>query len=244
MVVVPINKYKVAAQQVCVENPATILKRIFIFNTLLMQGMHDSWRPVILKKLPVDALRVQSVAMSRQLEKILKMPEDKTFDYPDPLQWLVILDDEDFQRFMLNLGAFCCASTIKCAVLKQQVADLKILLGEGLYEAVLKNEFSAIGKIHHSLFSETGSKGGGGQAQLTSLAPFYQAACQVLAVVFIDQTLFFKKRLALRLPYDAAQLFFQPMAAPVLSAEKLVNLRQVLFHLLDKVSAQWQKWLA
>ncbi len=243
MVVVPINKYRIAAQQVCVENPANILKRIFIFNTLLMQGMHDSWRTILLKKLPVDALRVQSVVMSRQLEKILKMPEDKVFDYPDPLQWIVILDDEDFQQFILNLGVFCCASTIKCAVLKQQVSDLKTLLGEGLYEAVLKNEFSSIGKIYHSLFSETELKGGT-HAQLASLAPFYQAACQLLAVVFMDQTLFFKKRLALRLPYDAAQLFFQPMAAPVLSVEKLVNLRQVLFQLLDKVSAQWQKWLA
>ena len=204
--------------------------------------MHASWRNEILKKIPADA-QLHSLSVSHQIEKILKISDEKIFNYPDPLQWLIILDDVDLHQFMLNLGAFCLASTIKCVVLKQQVADLKAMLGADLYMQILNNDMNAIAKIYDGLFRESLPKSEM-MVSLTSEIAFYQAACQLLAVVFVDQPLFFKIRLALRLPYESAQVLSRPMPLPVLPAENAMKLRQLLFQLLDKVSEQWRSWLA
>jgi hypothetical protein len=241
MLVVPINKYKVAAQQANVQCPAHILKRIFIFNTLLTRGMHNSWRAILLKNVPTD-ITLASFAISRQIKKTLNISENKIFSYPDPLQWLSILDNEDLQLFILHLGAFCWASTIKRMILKHQVAELKALIGNDLYNNILNNEMHEISTLYEDLFRANLAKLDR-PTQLNSQAPFHQAACELLAVVFMQQPLFFKIRLALRLPYDHAQVLYKPKPLPTLSAENAIKLRQLMFQLLDKVSEQWQKWL-
>jgi hypothetical protein len=236
MVVVPIKQNRLSTQLPSVVCPAEVLKRILVFNTLLTHGMHDSWRKIVLKNAPADALQSPNLVISRQVEKNLKMSEGKVFDYADPVQWLAVLDDEDFNSLMLTLGALCLASEIKRGVLKQQVAQFKLLLGSELYAQVLKNEMS--------VFSEVYDRHNGQQNDfnLHSLMPLYAAASQILALYFADHSLFFKKRLALRLPCAVAEVLYQSKNLPTLSAEHLFDLHQAFVQLLAKVSVQWQQW--
>lgn len=242
MLVVPVNKFKMAAMQTNVQCSAAILKRVFIFNTMLSRGMHDSWNALILKDMPGD-ISMASFSLSREIEKKLKISKEKMFNYPDPLQWLLILDDVDFHQFILCLGAFCWARAVKCVILKQQVGELIGLIGADLYAQILNNEMHEISTVYEGLFPDSLPKSFA-SVNLSTNDFLYQSACQLLAVVFVDQPLFFKIRLALRLPYSHALTIQQSKSLPILSPEQNIKLRQLMFQLLDKVSEQWQKWLA
>lgn len=216
--------------------PAELLKRFFVYNTLLTTGLHDSWQTVLFADTP--NFSTEGLLISRQIEAKLKLPKARAYEYQDPLQWLAFLDEEEFHSVIMTLGALSLAPAIKHTVLKSQVTQLRALLGSSLYQQVLLQELGVLAQVHHVL--------DGDEAELHTITPqpFYLAASRVLAAVFADQSVFFKQRLALRLPYSSVEFITAVRPQPALPPELMTGLREAVLQVLNQVSPQWQKWSA
>lgn len=114
---------------------------MFMFNVLPASYMHASWWQGPFIKLQVSeshTVKKRWFSLSQKIIQVSKIQSYPENPWPYELQKCVLLPKDALEALLLKLASMICATHIATLVLAPQVQQMKALIGESSYKAILE----------------------------------------------------------------------------------------------------------